>query len=323
MHAYPAQSQYVPTSRPPTYYPTTTAAAAAAVMVPSVVPAAVITPAASPQLAHATAATHHHLAHLASTVLASLHHLADVPRRALRRRLHRLLSAAALHPNCTMLGLYYLRRASQMPLIADTIDVPYAAALPEEQFLAAVVLAQKWSEDAAYTCRTWAELVVDTLQPGDAVSDVLARLNAIERALLARLSWELRVDQVEFANWCDRLGRWASNSSTLANSSSSSSSSGVSTKTSIGPSVPPQPQAVIAPLSMVAPSQIFLVGPAPMLAPPPPAPLPQSSAHQMPSMMPRPWSPAYGTYTALHSATCSFPQPFLSSTYGFWAVPGA
>lgn len=142
---------------------------------------------------------HHHLAHLCSTVVASLRKMADEPRRQLRRRTRALLDLAALSETVVMLALYYLRRASQLtPSPDEEADVFCVAA--DQQVLAALVCAQKYHEDAAYTNRTWSDL-----------SGVeISQINRLERNLLIRLRHELCVDPQEFSRWSGEVRRWAS-----------------------------------------------------------------------------------------------------------------
>lgn len=121
---------------------------------------------------------HHHLAHLCSTVVASLRKLSDEPRRLLRRNTRHLLDKAQLDPTIVLLALYYLRRASQ--LSPSHSDDPVSA---DHQILAALICAHKFHEDSAYTNRTWSE-----------VSNVpLATINILERSFLNRLRHHLAV----------------------------------------------------------------------------------------------------------------------------------
>jgi len=124
--------------------------------------------------------------------------MADEPRRQLRRRTRALLDLAALSETVVMLALYYLRRASQLTPSADEDADVFCSA--DQQVLAALVCAQKYHEDAAYTNRTWSEL-----------SGVeITQISRLERNLLVRLRHELCVDPQEFSRWSGEVRRWAS-----------------------------------------------------------------------------------------------------------------
>lgn len=282
-------------------------------------------------------------AHLAAAMIASLHSLGDLARRSLRHRIARILTLAALPQPTPLLGLYLLRRAFQLPI--RSADAAFVSASPELQFLAALAVAHKWVEDAAYTNRTWSELAADGwMEDGLSSTESLLRLNAAERGLLARLTWEIRVDPLEFANWTDRLGRWASSevSSPLATTINASLVShngypdAVAFNTCIQPmSVSPANTAFVG-MSQLSLLPSFLacelIQPATLpsnAAAPPvfllhPAMISSCANATMQPVIPRPWSPAWATFdpsflSPPHYGYCSgLAYPNLT-----WAVPGA